>query len=62
MERIGHLVSRGVLVILYAALVTPVGVLYRLFADPLGIRRPPSSTWKPWPSRNDTVERARRQE
>jgi len=62
MERIGHLVSRGVLVALYALLFAPVGIAYRLFADPLGIRRPHNSNWQPWPSRNDSIERARRQE
>ncbi|HET6203836.1 MAG TPA: hypothetical protein VFI25_13655 [Planctomycetota bacterium] len=61
LERIGHLMSRGVLTLIYALLLGPVGVVYRFFADPLRTRRGLESTWTPWRSRNDSIDRARAQ-
>ena len=61
LERIGHLVSRAILTAIYVVLVSPVGIVFRLFGDPLRIRPGAPSTWGPWGSRNDSVDRARAQ-
>ncbi len=61
LERVGHLLSRAILTLIYALLVTPIAVVYLFGADPLRIRRGGPSTWGPWRSRNDTIERARAQ-
>jgi hypothetical protein len=60
LERIGHLISRTILTALYAILLAPVGLIFRLFADPLRVGKAPS-TWSPWGSRNDSVDQARAQ-
>jgi len=60
LERIGHLMSRAILTALYAVLLAPVGLIFRLLADPLRVGKAPS-TWRPWGSRNDSVDRARAQ-
>ena len=62
LERIGHLLSRTILTGIYGLLLAPVGVFFRLLADPLRIRRPANSNWTPWPSRNTSLDRAREQE
>ncbi|MBI1739038.1 MAG: hypothetical protein HYR58_07300 [Acidobacteria bacterium] len=46
---IGNFQARLLLTLLYAVLVLPFGLIVRLFADPLRIRRLPSQ----WLSRND---------
>lgn len=61
-ERFGHMMSRILLTLLYAALVAPAGLFLALFGDPLAIRRHRGTSWTDWRERNDTLERARRQD
>ena len=61
LERFGHMMSRIVLSALYFVLVTPLGVLYRLFLDPLNIRDATGQPWRPWPAENEDLAQARRQ-
>lgn len=60
LEDFGHMMSRIVLTALYAVLVAPVALFYRWLADPFQSRWRGSS-FRPWRSRNDTLDRARRQ-
>ncbi|MBK6942180.1 MAG: hypothetical protein IPH13_18530 [Planctomycetes bacterium] len=62
LERFGHMMSRFVLTILYAVLIAPVGLVFRLFSDPLMTKEPlRGSSFTPWQSANDDVVHARRQ-
>ncbi len=59
-ERFGSMLSRVLLTVLYFGLLGPFALLYRLFADPLRLRRP-ASNWIEWRRDNETLRRARRQ-
>jgi hypothetical protein len=62
LERFGHMMSRFILTVIYALLITPVGVIYRLVTDPLMIRYPSNrSSFVRWKSKNDSVDEARQQ-
>ena len=61
-ERFGSMLSRVLLSVLYFGLLGPFALLYRLFADPLRLRRPAGSNWTAWTSTNDTLRAARRQD
>ena len=61
-ERFGHMLSRTFLTILYFAVLGPFAVLYRLFADPLHIRKPGDSNFVGWVPHNNTLRSARRQD
>ena len=54
------MLSRVLLTVLYFGLLGPFALLYRLFADPLRLRRP-ASNWVAWRRDNETLRRARRQ-
>ena len=62
LERFGNVVGRLLLTLVYIVAVAPVAVFYRVFADALLIKQPPTSTYIPWESVNDTLEDARRQD
>ena len=62
LERFGNVVGRLLLTIVYVVAVAPVAIIYRLCADPLGIKHTPASTYHEWQSINDTLEDARRQD
>jgi hypothetical protein len=59
-HRIGNFQARLLLTILYAILVFPFGIIVRLVADPLRIKRRPEA-WLDHPESPATVEWARRQ-
>ncbi|MFG0319767.1 MAG: hypothetical protein ACF8XB_21025 [Planctomycetota bacterium JB042] len=59
-ENFGHMMSRIVLTLLYAVLITPVGIFYRFLADPF-LSRYRGTSFTPWKSENSTVDQARRQ-
>lgn len=59
-ERFGSMLSRVLLTVLYFALLGPFALLYRLFADPLRLRRP-ASNWVDWRRENEDLRSARRQ-
>lgn len=61
-ERFGHMLSRALLTLLYFVLLGPFALVYRVFADPLHLRRPRQGNWTAWTSVNDTLARARRQD
>jgi len=62
LERFGNVVGRLLMTVVYVVVVMPVALCYRLFADPLLIRREPGSTYRAWSSINETVDDARRQD
>jgi len=59
-HRIGNFQARLLLTILYAILVLPFGLVVRLLADPLRIKRRPTA-WLDHPESPATFEWARRQ-
>jgi hypothetical protein len=61
-ERFGSMLSRVLLFVLYFGLLGPFALLYRVFADPLHLRRRPQGNWSTWESTNDTLQAARRQD
>ena len=61
-ERFGSMLSALLLGLVYYLVLGPFAVLYRLFADPLRLRRPVQSNWSTWPSGNQGLKRARRQD
>ena len=56
------MLSRTLLTILYFAVLGPFAVLYRLFADPLHLRRRPRGNWTAWEDRNSSLSAAKRQD
>ncbi len=62
LESFGHMMSRLVLTILYALLIAPIGIFYRMLADPFLSKYPSSnSSYTEWKSNNSTLDEARRQ-
>jgi hypothetical protein len=59
-HKIGTFQARVLLTVLYALLVFPFGLAVRLFADPLRIKRRPT-TWLERPTEECDLEWARRQ-
>lgn len=60
-RRISEFQSRVLLAVLYAALVMPLGLILRLFRDPLRRRRPAATNWVPRAAAPNTLDEARRQ-
>ncbi|MBK9387983.1 MAG: hypothetical protein IPN34_24460 [Planctomycetes bacterium] len=61
LERFGDLVSRWLLSAIYLVLVAPIGLCFRFFGDPLGIRAWRGTSFVPWKKGNTTLREARRQ-
>ena len=61
-ERFGSMLSRVLLTTLYFVVLGPFALLYRLFADPLHLRRRPRGNWSAWEETNSTLHSARRQD
>jgi hypothetical protein len=59
-ERFGSMLSRVLLTLLYFVLLGPFALLYRLFADPLHLRRR-ESNWVSWRRDNENLRAARKQ-
>ena len=62
LERFGQVVGRLLMTVVYFVAVAPVALLYKLFSDPLLLKRDPGTTYRPWNAINETVEDARRQD
>ncbi len=64
-KRVAHAVgmvqTRIVLLVFYLVIVLPIGILVRLFSDPLRLRRPRETNWIPVPQRPPSLESAQRQ-
>jgi hypothetical protein len=61
-ERFGSMLSRVLLTILYFVLLGPFALIYRLFADPLHIKRQRSGNWSQWVASNESLQAARKQD
>jgi len=59
-QKIGNFQARVLLTIIYASLILPFGLLIRLFADPLRVRRRPEE-WIEHPDIACDMTTARRQ-
>ena len=57
-EFFGNFMSRFIMTVMYFTLFLPVGVIFRLFGDPLNIRRPSGSNWQPGAPRPGTLTEA----
>ena len=61
-ERFGSMLSRVLLFVLYFGLLGPFAIVYRLFADPLHLKRQKGGNWTGWVPTNETLKAARRQD
>jgi len=61
-ERFGQLLSRILLTALYFLVLGPFALGYRLFADPLHLRRRPKGNWTAWEHTDSSLAAARRQD
>ena len=61
-ERFGSMLSRILLTVLYFAVMGPFAIFYRLFADPLHLRKRPAGNWSEWVATNETLAAARKQD
>ena len=61
-ERFGSMLSRVLLTALYFLVLGPFALLYRIFADPLHLRRRPKGNWSTWEETNSSLKAARRQD
>jgi hypothetical protein len=61
-ERFGSMLSRIFLTLLYFLVLGPFALVYRLFADPLHLKKRPQGNWSAWEAHNETVAAARRQD
>ena len=59
-KRLGNFQARVLLVIIYAILVLPFGLVVRLFADPLRIKKRPA-VWLDYPEEPMDMQWAKRQ-
>jgi hypothetical protein len=58
----GDFQSRALLAYLYFTVVLPFALLYRVFEDPLRLRKvPPDTGWEKWETPSESLEDARRQ-
>ena len=61
-ERFGSMLSRALLTALYFLVLGPLALVYRIFADPLHLRRRPRGNWSAWEETNSSLKAARRQD
>ena len=61
-ERFGSMLSRALLTALYFLVLGPFALVYRMFADPLHLRRRPRGNWSAWEETNSSLKAARRQD
>ena len=61
-ERFGSMLSRALLTALYYLVLGPFALVYRVFADPLHLRRRPQGNWSAWEETNSSPKAARRQD
>lgn len=61
-ERFGSMLSRALLTALYFLVLGPFALVYRIFADPLHLRRRPRGNWSAWEETNSSLKAARRQD
>ena len=61
-ERFGSMLSRALLTALYFLVLGPFALFYRIFADPLHLRRRPRGNWSAWEETNSSLKAARRQD
>jgi hypothetical protein len=59
-KRLGNFQARILLTVIYAILVLPFGVMVRLFADPLRIKKRPTA-WLDYPDEAVNLQWAKRQ-
>ena len=61
-ERFGSMLSRALLTALYYLVLGHFALVYRVFADPLHLRRHPLGNWSAWEETNSSLKAARRQD
>ncbi len=59
-HKLGDFQARVLLTVFYAVLVLPLGIVLRLFGDPLRVKRPPEH-WLGSGTQTNDLNRARRQ-
>jgi hypothetical protein len=58
---LGVVQTRFLMLIIYALVVVPTGILMRMFRDPLHLRPPETGNWTPTRPRDRSVDDARNQ-
>ena len=61
LHAIGNVQAWILLSLAYVVLILPIGLLFRVFNDPLRIRRRPSSNWQPFTRQFDRLDQAQEQ-
>ena len=61
LRTIGNIQAWIILTVFYVVIVTPFGFFFRLFADPLRLRRTGASNWQPFAHSYERLEHAREQ-
>lgn len=61
LHTIGNVQAWILLSIFYVVILTPLGLVYRLVADPLRMRKREASNWIPLPRQYDRLEDAKEQ-
>ena len=60
-ERIGNMLSRALLTVLYFLVLGPFAIVYQLVADPLHLRKR-RTNWLPWNRPDGSLAAARKQD
>ena len=60
LRTVGNVQAWVLLSVFYVVIITPIGLCFRLFADPLRLRRK-GSTWQPFIRQYDRMDEARSQ-
>ena len=60
-QKVGNFQARVILSLFYFLLVTPIGILIRLFGDPLRLKQYAKSYWLPKEPKENNLDEAKRQ-
>ena len=61
LRTIGNIQAWILLTVFYVVIITPFGFFFRLFADPLRLRRQQGSNWQPFAHSYERMELAKEQ-
>lgn len=60
-QSIGNFQAQVILTIFYFVILSPLGILYRIFADPFRLRNKLVTNFEKWVHDKETLEQARKQ-
>lgn len=59
-RKVADLQGRILLTIFYFIFISPIGLIFKFFSDPLNIKKPSESSWVEFGLKSDSLEEARR--